>query len=62
MAQQIAWMVIVNPKAGYGRGLSDWPVISNQMNRAGILFTCVFTEHKYHAVELTVKALQSRTK
>jgi YegS/Rv2252/BmrU family lipid kinase len=28
------------------------------MNRAGILFTCVFTEHKYHAVELTVKALR----
>ena len=58
MIQQIAWMVIVNPKAGRGRGLTDWPVISNQMNRAGILFTCVFTEHKYHAVELTVKALQ----
>ena len=58
MVQQIAWMVIVNPKAGSGRGLSDWPVISNQMNRAGILFTCVFTEHKYHAVELAVKALR----
>jgi len=51
-------MVIVNPKAGRGRGLTDWPVISNQMNRAGIVFTCVFTEHKYHAVELTVKALR----
>ena len=50
-------MVIVNPKAGSGLGLTDWPVISNQMNKAGILFTCVFTEHKYHAVELTVKAL-----
>ncbi|MCL2738444.1 MAG: diacylglycerol kinase family lipid kinase [Bacteroidales bacterium] len=58
MAQQIAWMVIVNPKAGRGRGLTDWPVISNQMNKAGIVFTCVFTEHKYHAVELTVKALR----
>ena len=58
MTQQIAWMVIVNPKAGSGCGLTDWPVISNQMNRAGILFTCVFTEHKYHAVELTVKALR----
>jgi YegS/Rv2252/BmrU family lipid kinase len=57
MVQQIAWMVIVNPKAGRGRGLIDWPIISNQMNKAGILFTCVFTEHKYHAVELTVKAL-----
>ncbi len=51
------WMVIVNPKAGSGKGLSDWPIISNQMNRCGVDFSCVFTEHKYHAVELTVKAI-----
>ena len=51
------WMVIVNPKAGIGRGLKDWPTISNQMNHSGLDFTCVFTEHKYHAVELTVKAI-----
>ena len=51
------WMVIVNPKAGSGRGLTDWPIISNQMNKAGIDFSCVFTEHKYHGVELTVKAV-----
>ncbi len=51
------WMVIVNPKAGSGHGLADWPVISNQMNRSGVDFSCVFTEHKYHAVELTVKAI-----
>jgi YegS/Rv2252/BmrU family lipid kinase len=50
-------MVIVNPKAGSGKGLSDWPVISNQLNRSGVDFTCVFTEHKFHAVELTVKAI-----
>jgi YegS/Rv2252/BmrU family lipid kinase len=52
-----AWMVIVNPKAGSGKGLSDWPVISNQMNRSGVDFSCVFTERKYHAVELAVKAI-----
>jgi YegS/Rv2252/BmrU family lipid kinase len=51
------WMVIVNPKAGSGRGLKDWPVISNQMYNRGLHFTCVFTEHKYHAIELTVKAV-----
>ncbi len=50
-------MVIVNPKAGSGRGLKDWPVISNQMYDSGLSFTCVFTAHKYHAVELTVKAI-----
>ena len=50
-------MVIVNPKAGSGRGLQDWPIISNQMYQSGLHFTCLFTEHKYHAVELTVKAI-----
>ena len=51
------WMVIVNPKAGSGRGLQDWPIISNQMYQSGLHFTCLFTEHKYHAMELTVKAI-----
>lgn len=51
------WIVIVNPKAGSGRGLKDWPIISNQMYNSNLKFTCLFTEHKYHAVELTVKAI-----
>lgn len=55
--EKTPWMVIVNPKAGLGHGLKDWPVISNQLNRSGVEFTCVFTERKYHAVELTVKAI-----
>lgn len=59
MQQQETWMVIVNPKAGSGRGLKDWPIISNQMYNMGIKFTCVFTEHKYHAIELTVSAINS---
>lgn len=52
-----SWMVIVNPKAGVGKGLTDWPQISNQLNRSGVVFSCVFTEKKHHAVELTVKAI-----
>jgi YegS/Rv2252/BmrU family lipid kinase len=55
--EKASWMVIVNPKAGLGYGLRDWPAISNQLNRSGVEFTCVFTEKKYHAVELTVKAI-----
>jgi YegS/Rv2252/BmrU family lipid kinase len=51
------WMVIVNPKAGRGHGLRDWPTISNRLNFSGVDFTCVFTEKKFHAVELTVKAV-----
>ncbi|MBQ7772790.1 MAG: diacylglycerol kinase family lipid kinase [Bacteroidales bacterium] len=57
MAMTDVWMVIVNPKAGSGRGLQDWPIISNQMYSSGLHFTCLFTEHKYHAMELTVKAI-----
>jgi YegS/Rv2252/BmrU family lipid kinase len=55
--EKTSWMVIVNPKAGLGYGLRDWPAISNQLNRSGVEFTCVFTEKKYHAIELTVKAV-----
>jgi YegS/Rv2252/BmrU family lipid kinase len=51
------WMVIVNPKAGRGHGLHDWPTISNLLNFNEVDFTCVFTEKKFHAVELTVKAV-----
>ncbi|MBR4801355.1 MAG: diacylglycerol kinase family lipid kinase [Bacteroidales bacterium] len=54
-----SWMVIVNPKAGSGRGLKDWPVISNLMYNSGLKFTCVFTEHKFHAIELTVNAINN---
>ena len=54
-----SWMVIVNPKAGSGRGLKDWPVISNLMYNSGLKFTCVFTEHKFHAIELTVSAVNN---
>ncbi|MDR1582892.1 MAG: diacylglycerol kinase family lipid kinase [Prevotellaceae bacterium] len=55
--EKASWMVIVNPKAGLGYGLRDWPAISNQLNKSGVEFTCVFTEKKYHAIELTVKAI-----
>ena len=56
--EKSGWAVIVNPKAGSGRGLADWPVISNAMFRSGLEFVCYFTEHKYHTVELTVSAVK----
>jgi YegS/Rv2252/BmrU family lipid kinase len=51
------WMIIVNPKAGSGYGLRHWPIISNKLNSCDVDFTCVFTEKKFHAVELTVKSV-----
>ncbi|HIW53281.1 MAG TPA: diacylglycerol kinase family lipid kinase [Candidatus Alistipes excrementipullorum] len=51
------WFVIVNPVAGTGRGLEDFPQISKLLRDNSIPSDPVFTEHKYHAVELTVTAV-----
>lgn len=51
------WLAIVNPVAGSGRGLVDWPEISRLLRRHDIAHDYVFTEHKYHAIELTVDAV-----
>ncbi|MCH5331189.1 MAG: diacylglycerol kinase family lipid kinase [Alistipes sp.] len=51
------WFIIVNPVAGMGRGLQDLPLISKLLRDKGIQCEPVFTEHKSHAVELTVKAV-----
>lgn len=50
------WFVIVNPVAGSGRGLVDFPQISRLLRNNDIHHDAVFTEHKYHATELTVSA------
>ncbi len=52
------WTAIVNPVAGRGRGLKDWPMISDLMRERGIAVDAVFTLHKYHATELTVQAIK----
>lgn len=50
------WFVIVNPVAGEGKGLLDFPKISKLLRDNGILHDPVFTEHRHHATELTVEA------
>ena len=52
------WFVIVNPVAGGGRGLDHFPLISKLLRDAGIQTEPVFTEHKFHATELTVSAVK----
>ncbi len=52
------WFVIVNPVVGHGRGLDDFPLISRLLREAGIHAEPVFTEHKFHATELTVTAVR----
>ncbi len=52
------WFVVVNPVAGSGKGLEDYPLISKLLRDANISCEPVFTEHKFHAVELTVAAIK----
>ncbi|MFI3333304.1 MAG: diacylglycerol kinase family protein [Rikenellaceae bacterium] len=52
------WLVIVNPVAGSGRGLELYPQISKLLRDEGVRYEPLFTEHKFHAVELTVTAIK----
>ena len=51
------WFVIVNPTSGGGKGLEDFPKISHLLRENGIEHDPAFTEHRYHATELTVEAV-----
>lgn len=53
------WFAIVNPVAGSGKGLKDWPQICDVLHRSGIKFDALFTLHKYHGVELAVQAVRN---
>ena len=53
------WFVIVNPTAGAGRGLEHFPQISKMLRDRDITHEPVFTEHKDHAVELAITAINS---
>ncbi len=52
------WYAIINPIAGRGKGLSDWPQISSGLHQGGILFDAHFTQRKYHAIEMTFEAIK----
>lgn len=51
------WFAVVNPVAGEGKGLTDWPIISKLLRDNNIAFDFAFTEKKFHAIELTVEAI-----
>ena len=50
--------LIVNPKAGNGSGLKDWPIISQKLTEQGFNFKQFVTESKYHAIELAKNAVK----
>ena len=51
------WYVIVNPVAGFGRGLGDLPLITKLIRENNIPYELVFSQHKHHVTELTVQAV-----
>ena len=51
------WFVVVNPVSGGGKGLEDFPKISHLLRENGIEHDPAFTEHRYHATELMVEAI-----
>ena len=55
----VKWFVVVNPISGSGKGLDDFPLISKLLRDNGIRSESVFTEHKCHATELTVSAINA---
>lgn len=52
------WMVIANPKAGKNKVLEEWPLIDDALKHAGVDFEVIFSKHKYHSIELAVKAIK----
>ncbi len=46
------WMVIANPEAGSGKVAKDWTIIAELLKEKGISFDYLFTDHKYHSIEL----------
>lgn len=53
------WFAIVNPAAGAGRIGREWQQIEQLLREAGIRAEIAFTQYKYHAVELTVEAVNN---
>jgi YegS/Rv2252/BmrU family lipid kinase len=46
------WLVLINPNAGTGKGKKDWNKISKLLTDQGFEYTAVFTERKFHAIEI----------
>lgn len=55
---QKEWIIIINPNAGYGRGLGRWQGLKNGLIQIKWSFREVFTEYPGHATTLTKKYIQ----
>jgi len=52
------WLIIVNPNAGSKKGEKDWPKICQHLTREGFDYECVFTEHRNHAIQMTMSHIE----
>lgn len=52
------WLVLVNPNAGTGKGEKDWKKISKLLTDNGFEYTSVFTERKFHAIEIVSEYIE----
>jgi YegS/Rv2252/BmrU family lipid kinase len=52
------WFVIVNPNAGSRKGAKDWPKISRLILDAGLDHEVALTEHRGHAIDLTLECVK----
>lgn len=51
------WKVIVSTKSGGGKAAQDWPKIAALLDAKNIKYSAVFTERRYHAMDLASKAI-----
>ena len=49
----LKWLVVVNPHAGSNKCKKDWPKIKKYLEAAGFDMHIVFSEYKYHAMQIT---------
>jgi YegS/Rv2252/BmrU family lipid kinase len=57
LEEKSKWFAIVNPKAGFGKVKKEWPIIQKHLLSESVDFDFSITKRKYHAVELTVSAI-----
>lgn len=50
------WYIIVNPRAGSGKTMSQWVPAENRLADLGVPHYTVYTTHKHHANELAATA------
>ncbi len=55
---ELRWGLIVNPNAGIGKCLKNWPTIQKLIKRAKIEFVFEMTERKGHAIEITKEFIE----